>query len=614
MLVRVVAESSDQEAKAELQDVIAKWVLPSYTSVQVESRLYMKKRDRTLKLALLTLFDSADLLPEIRRLLVTESRALPDPETLEHRVQGGWIGSPMSADQMDRASDADILKMISILPDSTGWDHPRDWSRGGSVALSREFANFSVKNKERALKLMLQLTPGVSERPVEYALAEMSKSVLSQEELIDLIRALQKGGFDSQEFRIAVADAITNTVVKAKGVPDPILDMLETWIGDKGLYGEPSDKSSHWPDRSETKSVLFQLGVYRILPNGSYNVIRSLYMAIMCRPQLDQIRLFRVLNTYISQETNADMWIALAPELRYLRGKVDAEQLNIFLTNVFQKFPESRFSLEGALLIGQLCYSLTEATYKNLVDPYLETDSEISLLAGGELVGLRFCMKNDMVETLNEMLRLAELIPSDPSVNAKVRGLVNAAVNLWETKDTIPRSLELLMATNAVAHQEINDAFIDIFRVVPNGAQAPEWIDLMRMFADQPNRFKGTSTSFVVEHLFDLLPGDPKLTASLIRSILAAVSESEYAANSEVFAGLTSCALTLQRYDSDSREAGLQIFESLLQLEIHDAEAALVELDGHNPRNQGVTRPPIRRFRRRPRRQELPQGKKRAAK
>src|SRR6185437_2740654 len=269
---------------------------------------------------------------------------------------------------------------ISILPDSTNWDHPKDWSRGGSVSLSREFATFAAKNKDRARKLMLQLTPGVSERPVEYALIEMSRTALSQEELIQLMVALQQRGFDSQEFRISVADALINTVINAKGAPDSMLDILESWIGNTKLYGDPSDKTSHWPDRSETKSVLFQLGVSRVLPHGSYNVIRSLFMAIMCCPQLDQVRLFRVLNTYISHETNVEMWIALAPELRYLRGKADDEQLNIFLTNAFRKFPESRFSLEGALLIGQLCYGLTESTYRNLVEPYLETNSEIALL------------------------------------------------------------------------------------------------------------------------------------------------------------------------------------------------------------------------------------------
>ena len=96
-----------------------------------------------------------------------------------HRLEGVWIESPMSSEQMHMATDDQILALFEELTDDTEWDHPRRQFTdfvGGSVQASREFANFASDAPHRAMKLIGMFEAGNMERPTGYALAELAKA------------------------------------------------------------------------------------------------------------------------------------------------------------------------------------------------------------------------------------------------------------------------------------------------------------------------------------------------------------------------------------------------------------------------------------------------------
>jgi hypothetical protein len=70
------------------------------------------------------------------------------------------IESPVSAEQMSKASESDILNLFTKLHDGCVHSHPRDFLRGGSIEASREFGKFAKSNPTRALRLFEQFQPG----------------------------------------------------------------------------------------------------------------------------------------------------------------------------------------------------------------------------------------------------------------------------------------------------------------------------------------------------------------------------------------------------------------------------------------------------------------------
>ncbi|MBK8964222.1 MAG: hypothetical protein IPM75_14405 [Candidatus Competibacteraceae bacterium] len=119
--------------------------------------------------------------PKSRELVATEQRALGDRfDCSIGQIKGGFIGSPMEATAMAKAKDRDILKIFREIPDSTNWNHPSDWMRGGNIELSRAFAEFARTDPGRAIRLMEQFEPHQQERAAGYALDAMAETLKRQ--------------------------------------------------------------------------------------------------------------------------------------------------------------------------------------------------------------------------------------------------------------------------------------------------------------------------------------------------------------------------------------------------------------------------------------------------
>ena len=87
----------------------------------------------------------------------------------------------MSAEQMAKAADDQILALFEELTDDTGWDHPRLRGRafvGGSIQASRAFAEFAGNAPERALGIIRTFEVETMERPAGAALAVLGDSAV----------------------------------------------------------------------------------------------------------------------------------------------------------------------------------------------------------------------------------------------------------------------------------------------------------------------------------------------------------------------------------------------------------------------------------------------------
>jgi hypothetical protein len=117
---------------------------------------------RQTKLEILSCIPEARLSVAARRFVAEERRRFP--EERRTRFHGGFVGSPVSRDSLSRGSDEDVLNAFRKFPDETGWDHPRQWMKGGNIQLSREFAEFAKANPERAARIIDKLEPNFGSR------------------------------------------------------------------------------------------------------------------------------------------------------------------------------------------------------------------------------------------------------------------------------------------------------------------------------------------------------------------------------------------------------------------------------------------------------------------
>src|SRR5690606_11574778 len=111
-----------------------------------------------------------------------------------------WVGPIMSAEDIRRAKDEDVINAFRKLPDATGWDNPKHWLKGGNVQLARAFADFAKTDAQRAQDLILRMDPDIGSLAAGYAIEVMAEEADSRQ-LIDLVHILEDRGFASEEYR-----------------------------------------------------------------------------------------------------------------------------------------------------------------------------------------------------------------------------------------------------------------------------------------------------------------------------------------------------------------------------------------------------------------------------
>jgi hypothetical protein len=124
---------------------------------------------------------------------------------------------------------------------------------------------------------------------------------------------------------------------------------------------------------------------------------------------------------------------------------------------------------------------------------------------------------------------------------------------------------------------------------------------LLRTLHAHPAVLRGAQGPFFAERLEDLLTTYPNVVFGLCMDV-ARLWEQELGSPRVGLAGatahFTNMALTFQRLDSEYRAKGLDLFERLLDIGVHDAFMTLQELDRRTPNpSASAHRPSVRRRR-----------------
>jgi hypothetical protein len=492
-------------------------------------------------------------------------------------------GSPMTAAQMARASDADILGLFDELVDATGWDHPRDRMRGGSVLASREFGEFAKADPQRALRLIDSLSPTQHERPVGHALASLAEAqALSPTDMVALIHRLDGRSFASSEFRHWAADCLGKLAERLAGLDDRTCALLESWLAD--AEGLASAVQAEPEESDQRRSILWQDGGFQVRPGGNYPILHALALGLLLREPMAADAWLGVLERHLAtRREEPEAWRALAHELRFLANAADRGAAVGFIERLLRTVEGLADSEDGVALLALTHRWLPPEMTHACLDRWRAGSWPRGPQAAGELALLRHILApaDDVAAAL-----CRAVVSGGPDATASLAGLrlgmAHSAAGLWRNDRLRPAVTPVWAALAAVADAETAAALMDVFRQA-----GPLPVDgcmrrVLTATLEGPALLE-VDPMFLVEQLkHGLREGlEPGLVASVARA-LAERKGAELGDVRTAWAGsvgdLVEISLTLQRLP-EGREDGTALFERLMEIGAHEVDQTLCALD-----------------------------------
>ncbi len=609
-LLRALVPELNSRQAAQLSQIASKY--ERYHKKRAESdaklRRDISKWNRKYQQKLLSAFAPERLTAELRKRLAEDERAVGVPtEGDEARIEGGWIGSPMSADQMEKASDAAILNILTEIDDATGWDHPKKRLQGGSIQLSREFGTFAKRHPERAVEIVRRLVPEKQERPAGHAIEAMASDSADSVALGDLIQELDRKGFRKREFRELAANGLQKLASRKLAISDSLVNLLEGWLQPYKKSRKPKKSRDEEDDddvvQQELKeegderedSLLWGYGGAYTLPGGNFTILDAITSILLNKTPAAADRWREILEAHLNRGDSSVIWMPMLHRLQYLQWGEKKAGLK-FLTALFKKHSDL-FETRAAYLLLAHVRGWVGA---RLLSQWLEQvrrGSPRAQQAYGELLTLT-ALTQPSARWARRSL--------DSALNGKKRnlrvlsGIAFAAARLWTEKEFRASASGVLKPMFVIEDKRIAKAILDVFRLTDDWEGDSLTVELLEQIAAHPKLIALAGQSFLTDRLSHLLPACADQVARIARAIieiwkddLSNFSTGIAAASPE----LVDIAITLHRLDGPNGLQGLELFENLIEIDAYGARDTLAQIDSRFQ----ISRPLRRRIRRKPR-------------
>lgn len=581
-----------------------------FSSVPLERRRVLQDAIDSYRSRLLQVFPAEYLTGAAEQILAKKNQSTDRvSDTDADPVQVRYIGSPMSRDRMNAAPDEEIIELFEQLDDRTGWDHPTIWGRGGSIPLSREFAEFASHNEERAYQIIKQLPPVRNERPVAYALESMASGTNAEERLLQLILELDSRGFGTDEYKQTVARAIGRLAQRDAVITDEIVALLERWLASSetsaSLSGNQDYEDGETLDTAVTDtaaeepknhrgSVLWGGSRIGILPGGTYPLLDALAHVLLRRGTDGRNRLRHIITKHILRRDSQKVWEAFLHFFVYLGD--EPQQSNQIIRRLLDEYPSLIESAEFAILLAQTHWWLEPKFIQDALARIAQAENEEVRQAAGEVLGLIAIVRPSeewAQQWVSEILGEPTTTRYQTSERA---GLAYAAANLWSDRKFRDRSTDVLTGLISNGDESLGYAVVDVFRLADELQPDGPTVRLLEAFSSNP-RLARFADDFLVEGLQTLLPNEAdligRIATNIARENVGHLSDIRTSMAS-VGPGLVNIAVTLHRMGGNVRELGLSLFETLLDNDVLGAKETLDQIDNRLR--------PARPFLRRPRR------------
>lgn len=563
-----------------------------------KDRQRLAKYTRQFRLRLLLQFPKEKLSKETQDFIDSEKRIFSGFRDERREVEMLASKSAMKADAMQQATTETLEKFLTAFPDSTEWgDQFR--SHGGSIEVSREFAQFAKLNTQKAMSLIGVLDPRTHQRPAAYAIRELTETELSDEALFELVLSLDAKGFDGEEFRQCVASSFRKRVKSTIGLPDAVIDLLERWLGEYVIEKKEGEVDHEAKSTDRKESHLWGYGGTRILPNGSYPLLDAIFFGLIAREPIPSKRLLNVLAKQLARGDRIEVWDALGDDTLKRVRYCEHDAAQAFLNDLFNTHPQLLGRHSGAFLIAYGLTWVSPDLTKSWIKQVATSKGRRARQTYGELLALRAVLLKDDSWSRGEIATIiAQATSGSIDDSLPLCGLVYGAANLW--KDAEDRSLLKVILCSGMnsLNKDVARAAMDWFRVTGALQFDAETQSILEAFVTGNSLDIAGTRSYALDHVGDLIDQAPDLVYRVSKRLLDIFKADvgNLASNSALEAeSLVSIALTLQRQEEPYRTRGLELFEQLLKYNAYKARDVLMDID----RRPGSAIPAIQLRRRR---------------
>jgi hypothetical protein len=456
--------------------------------------------------------------------------------------------------------------------------------RGGNIQLSRAFAEFAKTDPARAIRIMEQFEPRAQERAAGYALDSLAETGSHDRELQEAMLDLHQRGFGAEEFRNSAAHALEKMARRKSPVSDVLIQGLVDWLRERAQDSqdsrEPPDSEASdsaaqgWSEDGREGSILWGHGGVSFLPAGNFPILSAL-ASILLNGEEGRDRLFGILEEHLSREPDPKVWQALLPSLVNAAGSTP-NVVSQFVRRLFARHPALLETPEAIHFLGY-AQRWDNELVSELIAPWAQSEKPKMRQALGELVGLVSIVRTSSVWSV-----MRDQLIETGSPESKI-GLAFAGVHLWPEAEFRVAATALLVRLIPGATPARMSAILDLFRFCNDLVSEPSTLTLLRALAAPDVDLGAAPAPFIVEKLQSLLPYASDTVSEIAlklvngwRNDLANVASATAVAAPQ----LTDLAITLHRLGGDSREAGIAVFESLIDIDANGARATLAEIDG----------------------------------
>lgn len=525
--------------------------------------------------------------PAMQRLVEEEERAFPGLENHDVHFTGvQCIGSPVSAEQMEKAKDADVLNLFSELGDESAWDHPRDRMKGGAIQAGRELANLAKKNLAKAIRIVHLLEPGRNEIPVATVLRELVPAGLAPSAFYSLVAELEDKGFIGVNFRRDAAYAIASVVSKDSPVPDALIDRMERWLNPLVLESSHEGEASVKDNRS---SVLWGHSSLAALPDGNYPTLSALTESCLSTEPSRVERWLEILERHAVRAESPKVWEALLQrELLRLR-MAERSRAESLVDKIVDEAPLIVDGPGWVHFVAHAYHWASAASVQRWVMCTLERAKNGQ--GAGELIGLRHAL----FPAESWPRELAHSLAEDDS-SLTTLGLAYSVAHLWHEPITRPVVHSLLMQLLRSSDEQILTALSEVFLNDAFTADA-ETRELLDAFAAYPNVLKNGRAERLPELLVKLVTAEPGRVCRVAHALLDTAGDQMGNIATSWYLStewLLDIALQLQDMGNTERAAGSTLFERMLEFNMPQAKEMTLDLDKRMPVGDSP-RAPVRR-------------------
>jgi pimeloyl-ACP methyl ester carboxylesterase len=588
-LIEAVSRLLDEPSLVCLERLLIDWHYYKDTAQSEDDASVRQRRHRSARqhrLRLLRAIPLSRRSAATQRLVEEEERAFPGLANNDVSfLSGGWIGSPVSAAQMDKGSDSDVLNLFSELTDESAWDHPRDRMKGGAIQAGRELASLAKRNLDKAIRIVGALQPVVNEIPVAAVLRELVPSGLEVQALYSLIEELEDKGFVSSGFRREAAYAIANVGNRKSPVPDTLVDRMERWLTPS--VSESSDESES-NEIDVNSAVLWGHRSLSALPNGNYPTLSALTTSCLATDPSRIDRWLGILERHVARNESPLVWEALLQrELRHLR-MADCCRAESLVDQLVESFPGLVNGNGWIHFVANANHWATAVAVRRWVIRTVETAQNKQ--GAGELIALRHALFP--AETWSREIAYS----LEGGFNSIALGLAHGVAHLWHDPMTRPVVHPILLRLLRSDDEKVLNALTAV--IMQDGfAAGLETRELLDTFVAHPSVLKNGRAEQLPELLAKLVTAEPERVCGVAHALLDTAGDQMGNIATSWYLStewLLDIALQLQDMGEAERAAGSTLFERMLEFNMPQAKEMTFELDKRTPAGESP-RAPVRR-------------------